>query len=100
MLATEVVLNGRKDETVPTIEQGRPPAEGSYDSGSASDGGESLDLSQALDRLPPDARRIFVLHDVEGYTHEDLAEIFGITPGGSKARLQRARVLLKEALGR
>jgi DNA-directed RNA polymerase specialized sigma24 family protein len=41
-----------------------------------------------------------VLHDVEGYTHEDLAEIFGITPGGSKARLQRARVLLKEALGR
>ena len=100
MLATEVVLNGRKDETVPTIEQGRPGAEGWNDSGSASDGGESLDLSQALDRLPPDARRIFVLHDVEGYTHEDLAEIFGITPGGSKARLQRARVLLKEALGR
>jgi RNA polymerase sigma-70 factor (ECF subfamily) len=100
MLATEVVLNGRKDETVPTIEQGRPPAEGWNDSGSASDDRESLDLSQALDRLPPDARRIFVLHDVEGYTHEDLAEIFGITPGGSKARLQRARVLLKEALGR
>jgi RNA polymerase sigma-70 factor (ECF subfamily) len=41
-----------------------------------------------------------VLHDVEGFKHEEIAEIFGITAGGSKARLRRARVLLKEALGR
>jgi RNA polymerase sigma-70 factor (ECF subfamily) len=59
-----------------------------------------LDLSQAIDRLPADARGIFVLHDVEGYKHAEIAEIFGITVGRSKARLQRARVLLKEALGR
>ena len=59
-----------------------------------------LNLSQAIDRLPADARGIFVLHDVEGYKHAEIAEIFGITVGGSKARLQRARVLLKEALGR
>jgi RNA polymerase sigma-70 factor (ECF subfamily) len=69
-------------------------------SSAASDDGEGSDLSQAIDRLPADARRIFVLHDVEGFKHEDIAEIFGITPGGSKARLRRARVLLKEALGR
>jgi RNA polymerase sigma-70 factor (ECF subfamily) len=37
---------------------------------------------------------------VEGYKHEEIAEIFGITAGGSKAKLRRARVLLKEALGR
>ena len=59
-----------------------------------------LDLSQAIDRLPPEARGIFVLHDVEGYKHTEIAEIFGITVGGSKARLQRARVLLKDSLGR
>jgi RNA polymerase sigma-70 factor (ECF subfamily) len=101
-LATDVVLNGRKlDDTAPTpIEREVPAAKLRNDSGSTSDDIEGLDLGQAIDRLPAGARRIFVLHDVEGYTHEDLAEIFGITPGGSKARLQRARVLLKEALGR
>ena len=85
-LATEVALNGREPEVsaAAPIEQD----------------GEEPDLSQAIDRLPADARRIFVLHDVEGFKHEEIAEIFGITAGGSKARLRRARVLLKEALGR
>jgi len=63
-------------------------------------GGESIDLDQAIDRLPTDARRILVLHDVEGFKHEDIAEILGITPGASNAKLRRARVLLKESLGR
>jgi RNA polymerase sigma-70 factor (ECF subfamily) len=85
-LATNVVLNGREVDggAVATIEQG----------------GETLDLGQAIDRLPAGARRILVLHDVEGYKHEEIAEIFGITVGGSKAKLHRARVLLREALGR
>jgi len=85
-LATDVVLNGREVEerTAPPIEQE----------------GEEPDLSLAIDRLPVDARGIFVLHDVEGFKHEEIAEILGITAGGSKARLRRARVLLKEALGR
>jgi RNA polymerase sigma-70 factor, ECF subfamily len=101
-LATDVVLNGRKidETTAATIDQQGSATEQRNDSGSTPDDVERLDLSQAIDRLPANARRIFVLHDVEGFTHEDLAEIFGITPGGSKARLQRARVLLKEALGR
>ncbi len=63
-------------------------------------GRESSDLEQAIDRLPTDARRILVLHDVEGFKHEDIAEILGITPGTSNAKLRRARVLLKESLGR
>jgi RNA polymerase sigma-70 factor (ECF subfamily) len=100
-LATDVALNGRKvDETTATMDQGGSATERWNDSESTSHDVERLDLSQAIDRLPAGMRRIFVLHDVEGYTHEDLAEIFGITVGGSKARLQRARVLLKEALGR
>lgn len=62
--------------------------------------GESLDLEQAIARLPPGARRVFVLHDVEGYKHEEIAEMFDITAGGSKAQLHRARMLLREALNR
>ena len=58
------------------------------------------ELSQAIEMLPAAARGILVLHDVEGYQHSEIAEIFGITVGASKARLQRARVLLKETLGR
>ncbi|MGH7652247.1 MAG: RNA polymerase sigma factor [Gemmatimonadaceae bacterium] len=56
------------------------------------------DLSQAIDRLPADARTFFVLHDVEGLKHGEIAEIFGITAGRSRAQLNRARVLLLEAL--
>ena len=101
-LATDVALNGRDvdETTAATIEQGGSATEWSNDSASSSDDGERLDVSQAIDRLPAGARRILVLHDVEGYKHEEIAEIFGITPGRSKAQLQRARVLLREVLGR
>jgi RNA polymerase sigma-70 factor (ECF subfamily) len=100
-LATDVVLNGGEvldGRAAATIEQGS--SERWNDVASASQDVERLDLSQAIDKLPAGGRRIFVLHDVEGYKHEEIAEIFGITVGSSKARLQRARVLLKEALGR
>jgi RNA polymerase sigma-70 factor, ECF subfamily len=100
-LATDVVLNGGEvDGRAATTEQGGSAAEPWNDVGSTSHDVERLDLSQAIDRLPASARRIFVLHDVEGYKHEEIAEIFGITVGRSTAQLRRARVLLKEALGR
>jgi RNA polymerase sigma-70 factor (ECF subfamily) len=62
--------------------------------------GLSLDLEQAIAALPPGAKKVFVLHDVEGYTHEEIAEQFGITSGGSKAQLHRARMLLRRMLTR
>ena len=62
--------------------------------------GERLDLDAAIAGLPAGARRIFVLHDVEGFTHEEIGEQLGITPGGSKAQLHRARMLLRAALNR
>ncbi|MCU0646371.1 MAG: RNA polymerase sigma factor [Gemmatimonadaceae bacterium] len=62
--------------------------------------GDRMDLEQAIAALPPGARRIFVLHDVEGFTHEEIAEQLGITSGGSKAQLHRARMLLRAALNR
>lgn len=62
--------------------------------------GERLDLDAAIAGLPAGARRVFVLHDVEGFTHEEIGEQLGITPGGSKAQLHRARMLLRAALNR
>jgi RNA polymerase sigma-70 factor (ECF subfamily) len=62
--------------------------------------GDRLDLEAAIAGLPAGARRIFVLHDVEGYTHEEIGQLLGITSGGSKAQLHRARLLLREALSR
>ena len=61
---------------------------------------ERMDLTDALAKLPAGARKVFVLHDVEGYKHEEIAEMCGITSGGSKAQLHRARLLLREALER
>jgi RNA polymerase sigma-70 factor (ECF subfamily) len=60
----------------------------------------SSDLSQAIAALPEGARTIFVLHDVEGYQHEEIGRMLGIADGTSKAQLFRARRLLRERLGR
>jgi RNA polymerase sigma-70 factor (ECF subfamily) len=59
-----------------------------------------MDLQEAIAKLPAGARKVFVLHDVEGFKHEEIAEMMGITSGGSKAQLHRARLLLRGALER
>ena len=55
-------------------------------------------LRQAIDNLPEGYRAVFVMHDVEGYTHEEIATSLGVHPGTSKAQLFRARARLREAL--
>lgn len=55
-------------------------------------------IEEAMARLAPGARAVFVLHDVEGYTHEEIARELGITPGGSKSQLFKARVRLRKLL--
>ena len=55
-------------------------------------------LAQAIDDLPDGYRTVFVMHDVEGYTHEEIAYSLGVHPGTSKAQLFRARARLREAL--
>jgi RNA polymerase sigma-70 factor, ECF subfamily len=62
--------------------------------------GLAIDLERAMARLPPGAREVFVLHDVEGYRHEEIAELTGIAVGTSKAQLFRARRLLRDMLER
>jgi RNA polymerase sigma-70 factor (ECF subfamily) len=55
-------------------------------------------IEQAAARLPDGARTVFILHDVEGYTHEDIAQLLGITAGASKSQLFKARVKLRRLL--
>ncbi|MBX6364576.1 MAG: RNA polymerase sigma factor [Gemmatimonadetes bacterium] len=57
-----------------------------------------LDLETALARLPDGAREVFVLYDVEGYKHEEIAGLLGISVGTSKSQLHRARMLLRAHL--
>ena len=59
---------------------------------------QGFDLEKALGTLPPGARAVFVLHDVEGRTHEEIATLLSLAPGTSKAQLHRARRLLREVL--
>jgi RNA polymerase sigma-70 factor (ECF subfamily) len=101
-LAVNVVLNARKSEG-----RDRARTDDSGDGDTVERLGkpaplhvERMDLEAAIAKLPPGARRVFVLHDVEGYKHEEIAEMLGVTSGGSKAQLHRARMLLREALTR
>jgi RNA polymerase sigma-70 factor (ECF subfamily) len=55
-------------------------------------------LAAAIDALPPGYRAVFVLHDVEGYTHEEIGAALGVRPGTSKAQLFHARARLRERL--
>jgi RNA polymerase sigma-70 factor (ECF subfamily) len=55
-------------------------------------------IDAAVQRLSPGARAVFVLHDVEGYTHEEIASELGITSGGSKSQLFKARAKLRRLL--
>jgi RNA polymerase sigma-70 factor (ECF subfamily) len=59
-----------------------------------------IDLEDAIKALPAGARAVFVLHDIEGYKHEEIAEQMGVAVGTCKAQLHRARNLLKEVLER
>jgi RNA polymerase sigma-70 factor (ECF subfamily) len=64
----------------------------------APDVATAIDLERAIGALPPGVRRAFVLHDVEGYTHEEIATMTGLAAGTLRAQLHRARQLLKRAL--
>ena len=111
-LTVNVVLNARKSEgrRQARFEETDEENGGGVDSvaSSSTSGivgmplppGDLLDLEAAMKRLPPGARRVFVLHDVEGYKHEEIAEMLGVTTGATKAQLHRARLLLREAMSR
>ena len=59
---------------------------------------DRLQLQRAVDELPPGYRTIFVLHDVEGYEHNEIAGLVGCSIGNSKSQLHKARLKLRELL--
>ena len=59
---------------------------------------DRMDLERALALLPPGARAVFVLHDVEGCEHREVAEHLGISDGTSKSQLHKARLRLRRVL--
>jgi len=61
--------------------------------------GERMDLEAAVSTLPAATRTVFVMHDVEGYTHEEIARLTGRAEGTCKTLLHRARRALRERLG-
>jgi RNA polymerase sigma factor (sigma-70 family) len=66
------------------------PAARRYDTG--------MDIDTAMKRLPPGARAVFVLHDIEGYRHEEIGQLLGVSIGTSKSQLHRARMTLRAHL--
>jgi RNA polymerase sigma-70 factor (ECF subfamily) len=58
----------------------------------------AIDMERAIAGLPVKARSVYVLHDIEGYRHEEIAAMTGVAVGTTKAQLHRARRLLREAL--
>jgi RNA polymerase sigma-70 factor, ECF subfamily len=59
---------------------------------------DRIALEKAISQLPPGYRTVFVLYDVEGYDHEEIAKILGISSGTSKSQLHKARLKLREIL--
>ena len=100
-LAVNVVLNerrttGRRERRVMPTED---PAALERNRGNPTEG-LSIDLERAIAELPDGAREVFVLYDIEGYGHGEIAALVGIAEGTSKAQLFRARRLLREKLER
>lgn len=98
-IATSVVLNGLRKVT----RLRRREADLDAAAGVAAGGREAAPdlkrrLALAIDDLPEGYRTVFVMHDVEGYTHEEIGAALGVEPGTSKAQLSRARARLREAL--
>ena len=59
-----------------------------------------VDLERAIERLPDGARAAFLLHDVEGFEHREIAQILGISEGTSKSQVHKARMKLRAILSR
>lgn len=98
-IATSVILNGLR--RVKRFRQREAPFEDALEIGGTARRAEP-DLSErlraAVEALPVGYRTVFLMHDVEGFTHEEIGSALGIEPGTSKAQLSRARGKLRIAL--
>lgn len=86
------------DESVQGTEEDSPKKDFGADDIALSGSIDRLQLQRAVDSLPPGYRMIFVLHDVEGYEHNEIAKIAGCSIGNSKSQLHKARMKLRDLL--
>lgn len=98
-IAISVTLNGlrkvrRQNEREIALDDAMPAARGAREA----EPDLKERLNRAIDGLPDGYRAVFLMHDVEGYTHEEIASSLGVHPGTSKAQLFRARARLRESL--
>jgi RNA polymerase sigma-70 factor, ECF subfamily len=106
-LSVNVVLMHLRKKSLPVVSLDETTANGEEDTPKKDFGTEDLALAGSIDRLqlqkavddlPPGYRTIFVLHDVEGYEHNEIAGIVGCSIGNSKSQLHKARMKLRELL--
>jgi RNA polymerase sigma-70 factor, ECF subfamily len=97
-IAVNVVLETARRQKRLEARVVTPGEENLRDHGTTPKLGVRMDLEAAIAALPRGARTVFVLHDVEGYPHREIATLMEISAGTSKAHLHRARRLLREAL--
>jgi RNA polymerase sigma-70 factor (ECF subfamily) len=79
-------------------ENGRPPMEFGAPDLRLSGLIDRVNLQRAIDQLPPGYKEMFILHDVEGYQHNEIAQIMGCSTGNSKSQLHKARMRLRRLL--
>ncbi len=92
--ARELWREGRGRDEALDEQEDRAPMAGASVAGAE----DRIDLERAIQRLPQGYRQVFVLHDVEGYTHEEIGGLLGIEAGTSKSQLSHARRRLRSAL--
>ena len=106
-LSVNVVLMHLRKKSLPVVSLDETTQGGEEDAPKKDFGAEDLALAGSIDRLqlqkavddlPPGYRTIFVLHDVEGYEHNEIATIVGCSIGNSKSQLHKARMKLRDLL--
>ena len=106
-LSVNVVLMHLRKKSLPVVSLEETTQAGEDDTPKKDFGAEDLALAGSIDRLqlqravddlPPGYRTIFVLHDVEGYEHNEIATIVGCSIGNSKSQLHKARMKLRDLL--
>jgi len=97
-LAVNLVLGRRKALALERGRQESDPDALDELSGPMDTPGMALDFEQAIGRLPDGAKQVFLLHDVAGYRHEEIATLLGIVVGTSKSQLHHARMALRKHL--
>jgi RNA polymerase sigma-70 factor, ECF subfamily len=98
-LAVNVVIERRRSFAIQRERMTDDPAALDYVTVAPARADLTVDFEQAMEQLPNGAREIFVLHDVEGYKHREIAVMLGIATGTSKRQLHRARMLMRRHLG-